>query len=207
MQVAVLIPLMRPHRIAGLVQNIRETTPDCHIVVIATGECAEASRHLGVSLIEDSGGTWAQRINAGFTVTTEPYIFTGADDLLFHSGWIEAAMEVMKTLDGVLAVNDLYNTAGVHYLMARSYIDTLGGCVGEPGVVCHEGYRHSYVDDEIRATAQFHERWGGVVQNSVVEHMHPGAGKSSLDEIYAMGEASMDQGKVLFASRAHLWQK
>lgn len=206
MRVAVLIPLMRAHRIAGLVQNIRETTPDCHIVVMATGECADATRTLGVSLLEDNGGTWAQRINAGYVVTTESHLFTGADDLLFHDGWFEAAMRVMETVDGVVAVNDLYNTAGVHYLVSRNYVQTLGGCVGEPGVVCHEGYKHSYVDDEIRATAQFHGRWGGVVQDAVVEHLHPGAGKGDLDDVYRIGEASMPQGKELFASRAHLWQ-
>lgn len=206
MQVAVLIPLMRHHRIAGLVQNIRETTPDCHIVVIATGECADAARSLDVTLLEDEGGTWPQRINAGYRSTTEPYILTGADDLLFHEGWLDAAMTVMRHIDGVLAVNDLHNTAGVHYLISRNYVDTMGGCIGEPGMVCHEGYAHAYVDDEIRATARFHGRWGGVVADSIVEHLHPGANKAPTDEVYRIGESTMGQGLSLFQSRKHLWE-
>ena len=106
---------------------------------------------------------------------------------------------------GVVAVNDLLNQAGVHFLIARTYIEKFGGVLDEPpGVVCHEGYVHSYVDDEIRSTAKFHDRWA-YANDAIVEHMHPGVGKSETDETYRIGENSMPQGRELYASRAHLW--
>lgn len=203
---------MRPQNLAKVVDSIVESTDDYRIVVIAEkGECADAAKSLGtVEVLEDTGGTWAQRINHGFRWTTEPYIFTAADDLRFTPGWFPAVMREMDKFpgsSGCIAVNDLLNPNGVHFVIARSYVNSLGGCLDEPGVVCHEGYRHAYVDDEVRATAIFHDRWGGVVKDAIVEHMHPGIGKAPTDEIYKIGEASMTQGLQVYASRAHLWQK
>jgi hypothetical protein len=198
---------MRAHRIASVVQSIAESTEDYSIVVIAaTGECADAAKELPVTLLEDSGGTWPQRINAGYRITNEPYIFTGADDLAFRPGWFQAAMRVMETIDGVVAVNDLMNMAGVHYLISKNFIETIGGVIDQPpGVIACESYTHQYVDDEIRATAIFRNRWGGVVRDSIVEHLHPGLGKSESDLTYQIGEASGSQGYQVFQSRAHLW--
>ena len=205
-QVAVLIPLMRPHRIAPVVQSIQESTTDYHIVVIATGECADAARELPVTLLEDDGGTWPKRINRGYELTTEPYVLTAADDLEFRSGWFEAIERAMPNADGVAAVNDLHNMAGVHFVLGKKYIQEFG-CIDAPGTIAHGGYEHSYVDDEIRATAISHDRWLGVITDSVVEHMHVGRGKAPMDEIYRIGEASMSQGYALYTSRAHLWQQ
>jgi len=138
----------------------------------------------------------------------EPFVFTAADDLQFRSGWFEAAMIEMNRLpdcSGVVAVNDLHNMSGVHFLIARNYVDTLGGVIDQaPGVAVNEGYRHTFCDDEIRATAKFRNRWS-FANAAVVEHLHTGAGKAPMDEIYRIGEASMSQGRELFTSRAHLW--
>ena len=113
-------------------------------------------------------------------------------------------MRVMETVNGVVGINDLHNMAGVHFLVSRDYVNTLGGCIGEPGVVLHEGYEHTYCDDELRHTAQFHQRWG-FATDAVVEHLHPGAGKAPNDPIYDIGHASMSQGLSVFTSRSHLW--
>lgn len=197
---------MRPHRIAGLVQNIRETTPDPHIVVIATGECADASRDLNVTLLEDDGGTWPQRINAGYRVTTEPYIFTAADDLLFHAQWFPPILREQEAMGGgVTATNDLYNLNGVHFVIARSYIETFGASADGPGTVMCDAYAHQFCDDECRAVAKKHGKWM-VVQDSVVEHLHVGAGKSPMDDVYRLGESTGNQDSAVFHSRAHLWQ-
>lgn len=203
--VAVFIPLMRPNKIAPLVQNIAECTDVPHnIVVIATGECADAARDLNVTLIEDEGGTYPVRINRAFRETNEPHFLCAADDLWFRPGWYQAVMRVMEGIHGVVAVNDLMNSAGVHFFVERAFVNTLGGCIGEPGIVFHEGYLHSYCDDEFRATAKFHGRWG-YAQEAVIEHCHPGVGKSQSDETYRVGEASMTQGRELLHSRSHLW--
>ena len=210
-EVAILIPVLnRPHRIAPLLESIANATNVAHRILFAASDeptVDEISRLGAVCLIDEGGdeGSYAKRINRLFRATTEPYVFLAADDLAFRSGWFEAAMRTMSDVDGVVAVNDLHNPAGVHFLVSRNYIDSLGGCIGEPGVVLHEGYRHAYCDDEFRATAQSRNRWA-VAHDSVVEHLHHGAGKSQTDETYALGAASMSQGYHLFLSRAHLWR-
>ena len=207
--VAILIPTMnRPHRMAPLLQSIAEATDIPHRVIFACNdqETVDELDRLGAWYDRDEGDTYAVRINRLFNLTTEPQVFLGADDLAFRAGWFQAAMIVMETINGVVAVNDLHNMAGVHFLVSRDFVNTLGGCIGEPGIVCHEGYRHAYVDDELRATAMSHGRWG-IAKDAVVEHLHPGAGKAPSDEIYRIGEASMSEGLAVFQSRAHLWQE
>lgn len=204
--VAILIPAMRPHRLASVVGTIAESTNDYRTIVIATGECANVARELPVTLLEDDGGTWPQRINRGYKISDEPYIFTGADDIAFRSGWFDAAMRVMSEIDGVVAVNDLNNANGVHFLISRNYIETLGGVINQPGVVMNEEYRHAYCDDFCRSTAIFHNRWAKA-DDAIVEHLHAGAGKSPHDEIYALGESTMSEGFALYQSHAHLWIK
>lgn len=210
-QVAILVPVLnRPHRIQPLLENIVTATTVPYRVMFAASDLptvAELDR-LGAAYLTDEGGTegtYAKRINRLYRATTEPHVFLGADDLSFRAGWFEAALDVMQQVDGVVAVNDLHNRAGVHFLVSRNYVETLGGCIGEPGVVLHEGYLHAYCDDEMRATAMHHNRWA-FAERAVVEHMHPGAGKAHHDETYATGEASMPQGHAVFTSRSHLWQ-
>lgn len=206
-QVGIIIPLMRPHRIAPVVQSIQESTTDYHIIVLATGECAEACKDLPITLIDDGGGTFPQRINRGYRASQEPFITTGADDVAFLSGWFEAAMRTMATLpngSGVVGINDCYNAIGNHFVIARDYVETLGGVMDEPGVTMCEEYQHQYCDDDLRATAIFHGRWA-MSMESRIEHLHVGAGKSEMDAVYAAGEATSAQGRAVFMSRAHLW--
>jgi hypothetical protein len=207
-QVAIIIPTMRAHRLAAVVETIVESTSDYRIVVIATGECANAARLLPVTLIDDGGGTWPERINRGVRETTEPYCFTAADDLAFRPGWFEAALSVMNTIPGggLVAVNDLMNRAGVHFLISREYIDTVGGSMADPpGIAVHEGFKHAYCDDFARRCAQHRGRWGFADQ-SIVEHLHCGVGKSPIDDIYRLGEATMSDGHATFLSLAYLFE-
>jgi hypothetical protein len=137
--------------------------------------------------------------------TNEPYVFLAADDLAFRAGWFSAAMRVMEQVNGAVAVNDLHNMAGVHVLMARSYVETMGGTGdGIPGVVCCEEYLHAYVDDELRAVAQSRGRWG-FAKDAIVEHLHVGAGKAPNDSTYELGGSTMAQGLAMLQSRSHLW--
>ena len=204
-EVAILIPLMRPHRLADVLASLEDSTTGYTVVVIATGECADVARESRCVLIEDEGGTYPVRINKGFAATTEPYVFLGADDIRFRTGWFDAAMSEMNHVHGVVAINDLHNGAGVHFLVDRTYVDELGGTGdGEPGVVLHEGYQHTYCDDELRHVAQFRDRFR-FAGDAIVEHLHPGAGKAPTDETYAIGNATMGQGSAVFHARRHLW--
>ena len=209
-EVAILIPVLdRPYRIEPLLRSIAEATEVPYRVMFAASDqpSIDEIRRLGANVIIDEGGdegSYAKRINRLYRETSEPYLLLGADDLGFRPGWFPAARRVADEVGGVAAVNDLHNPAGVHFLVTRDYIETLGGCVGEPGVVLHEGYRHAYCDDEMRATATARGRFG-YASDSIIEHLHPGAGKSQTDHVYQIGAASMSQGQSVFLSRTHLW--
>lgn len=208
-RVAVIIPLMRAHKLADVVQSIQESTEDYRIIVLATGECAEVARTLPVTLIDDGGGTWPERINRGLAETTELYCFTGADDLSFQSRWFEEAMIVMDSIPGggLVAVNDLMNRAGVHFLISRDYVNTLGGSMADPpGIAMHEGFAHAYCDDFARKCAQHRGRWG-FAERSVVEHLHCGNGKAPSDDVYKLGESTMSDGLATFQSLAYLFEE
>jgi hypothetical protein len=205
-QVAILIPLMRPHRIRPVVDSIAATTADYRVVVVATGECADAARELPVTLIEDEGGTYPARINLAFRSTDEPYVMLAADDLVFRAGWLFAAMELMQDINGVVGINGLLGSEPVHYLVSREYINSVGGTGdGIPGVVLHEGYQHCFCDTEFMRVAQFRDRFAYATE-SIVEHLHYIPGKAPMDATYALGDSTMSQGSQLFASRQHLWQ-
>jgi hypothetical protein len=193
-----------------LLRSIAEATDVPYRVMFATSDQATIDEltRLGASFIVDEGGddgSYPKRINRLYKTTTEPYILLAADDLAFRAGWFQAALALQQSLDGVVGINDLHNAAGVHFLVSRNYIETLGGCIGEPGVVLHEGYRHCYCDDELRHTAISRGRWAWA-RDSVIEHLHHAAGKSHDDNVYAIGASSMAQGAAVFQSRSHLWQ-
>lgn len=201
---AILIPAMRPAKLAPLFENIEQATPEPHTVYcIATRELSYAACAMGdmrtTHWIADDGGSWAKRINLGYRATTEPYLFLGAEDVLFHPGWLSAALAVMD--DGVVVVNDLHNPFGTLALVARSYADL--GTIDGPGLV-HEGYRHNCVDGELFETARFRGRYA-YCEKSIVEHLHPAAGKAEDDEVYRMGRAAWDEDTTLYNERLHLW--
>lgn len=201
MSTAILIPAMRPAMLAPLAENIREATPEPHTVYfIATGACAEAVNSIpDAHLIHDNGGTWAKRINLGVGATTEPYLFLGAEDVRFHPGWLTAALTYRS--DGVTVVNDLHNPRGTMALVSRAYAER--GTVDGPGLL-HEGYAHNFVDNELFETA--HSR-GKVAycEDSIVEHLHPAAGKALDDAVYRLGRRRLEDDRRLYEQRRPLW--
>lgn len=203
-QIAIIIPAMRPTRLPDVVHSIVESTNpgDYRTIVVATGEVAEVAKTLPVTLLEDSGGTWPQRINAAYRITDEPVILAAADDLKFHPGWLPALMSVMNEIDGCVAINDMMNPNGVHLAFSRNYIDNIGAAMGEPlGTVICEAFQHAYSDDFARKTAIHHGRWA-IATESRVEHLHCGNGKAPRDEVYAMGEATMQSGLTTYTALA-----
>jgi len=66
--------------------------------------------------------------------------------------------------------------------------------------VCHEGYRHWYVDDEIVTAAKERGVWQAAL-GSIVEHMHPMFGKAADDDVYTAGQAHAQQDRVTFQRR------
>ena len=208
MKTAILLPVLRrPHRVEPLLESIAGATPEPHSVIFAASDqpTVDELDRLGQTYIRDDDGSYPRRINALFNITIEPYVFLGADDLHFHPGWLTAALDVMATVDGVVSVNDLHNPAGVHFLVSRNYANTLGA-IDQPGAILHEGYRHTYCDDELRHTAISRGRYGRA-EDAVVEHLHCGNGKAPHDDVYQIGADSMVPDLAVFMGRRHLWEE
>ena len=171
-------------------------------------ETIEAWYEAGAQVIEhDTAHTFAEKINVGYTLTDEPWLFICGDDVRFHPGWLDHAAHVARTMDAqVVGTNDLANprvTNGdhaTHLLIARSYIDEHGASWDGPKVVCHEGYRHWFVDDELVMAAKQRGVWAMALA-SKVEHLHPVWGKAENDDTYRLGQVHADADGKLFKRR------
>jgi hypothetical protein len=212
----ILVPMLgRPHRVHPLLESIRETTPGAKIMFMVTPgdhsvrSTIEATDSYWIPVAYYPIGDYARKINTGYRNTTEPLIFTAADDLLFHPGWIEAAREKLNPGIGVVGTNDLGSPRVIagdhstHSLVTREYADTYG-LIDQPGAILYEGYPHEWVDDELVATARHRGAWA-MAHDSHVEHLHPNWGKAPDDPMYSQQRNRMMRGKRTYLRRSQLW--
>jgi glycosyltransferase involved in cell wall biosynthesis len=209
MSVALLIPVLnRPGNVAPLLASIQATTPTPYRVLFICdpGDVAEqdAIAKAGGEMISPGGG-YARKIRAGIDATDEPLIFIGADDLRFHQDWLPTALAQMNGVQ-VVGVNDTIRRRrpqhATHFLMTRDYA-LLPTLTGEPGPLC-ELYSHSFVDDELIATAT-HRGVYAYAANSIVQHRHWMAGTAPDDATYRLGREDFAKDRATFMARSHLW--
>lgn len=213
--VAILIPVLdRPHRVVPTIESVAAATPEPHrlLFVASEGDQAElaalTAAGADVLVVGPDRRSWAKKINDGYRATTEPWIFTGADDLAFHPGWFSRALAWADGTTGMIGVNDLANPRvmtgahSTHSLFSRAYVDEFGTVDG-PGIM-HEGYAHQFADDEAVATARARGRYVHAF-DSIVEHLHPMVGKAPDDATYRLGREATRESKRLFLARRRLW--
>ena len=206
--VAICIPVLnRPHRIEPLIENIRNTTEPPYRVIFAASDqpTIDELDRLQIPYDRDNGDTWPNRINRLFGLTTESYIFCGADDVLFHQNWLPPLLQKQREIEGVVMPSDLWNGAGTLPLVARQYIEEQSGCVDIPGVVVNPNYHHNWAETELRETAQSRDKYA-YVPGSVVEHLYWGASKSEYDDTYRLGDSFIPEDREIYNSRTHLWR-
>jgi len=152
-------------------------------------------------------GSFAEKVNRAFEVSDEPWLFIVGDDVRFHPGWLDQAMEVSHGPNvHVVGTNDLGNAAvmagehATHLFISRAYVEHLGASLDGPGIVCHEGYRHWYVDNEIVELAKKRKVWAPCLA-SHVEHLHPLFRKGAMDAVYAIGQAAAETDRALWQQR------
>lgn len=212
-RVAVLVPVMRrPHNAAPFVRSLQASTDVATVYAIADVDdvaTIAAWKTAGAVVLATAGdtpGTFAQKVNRGYRDTSEPWMFLVGDDVRFHPGWLDRALAVAGDRFHVVGTNDLGNArvmAGehaTHMLVRRSYVDEQGASWDGPGVVCHEGYGHWYVDDELVTAAKRLGVWA-MALDSVVEHLHPVWGKASDDDVYRLGQSRAVADAALFEGR------
>lgn len=214
-EVAVLVPVMRrPHRAEPFMQSLRATTGLARAYAVADADDLDtiaAWKAAGATVLtgvwDEPGGTFAQKLNAGYQGTREPWMFLVGDDVRFHPGWLDRAQYMAQATGAkVVGVNDLGNERtrkGEHatqVLVARDYVDEQGASWDGPGVFCHDGYGHWFVDDEIVVAAKQRQTFA-LALDAVVEHLHPLFGKAEMDEVYTLGQQRIEADRALFAAR------
>lgn len=215
----VLLPVLnRPQNAEPVAETIRATS-DARILFICSrgdrGQVAECKRlakkidDLVVLVVswEPGPGDYARKINFAFGLTEDEWVFTGADDLRFHDGWLFAALSVAAQKNArVVGTNDMCNPMtmrgghSTHTLVARSYVDELGGGWDGPGIVLHEGYDHQCVDNELVTAAKQRHEWAHC-RMSRVQHLHPLCEKIARDATYTKALAHGQEDIALFRQR------
>lgn len=209
---AVIVPVMkRPQNAEPFMRSLKASTGLATVYAIADEddhETCDAWQDAGAHVIRIAGdrpGTFAEKINAGYEATDESWIFAVGDDVVFHPGWLDQALATAGDDYHVIGTNDLGPRVAVgqdspHFLIRRSYIDEQGASWDGPKVVCHEGYRHGYVDLELALVAKQRGAWA-MALGSIVEHIHHIWGKGEDDDVYELGRSSADEDKELFQRR------
>ncbi len=212
-ETAVIVPVVgRPQNAVPFMASLRASTGLATVYAIADESDAEtvaAWRTAGATVIRREGesvGTFAEKVNFGYERTSEPWLFLVGDDVRFQAGWLDQAQAAARDGAHVVGTNDLHNprvTSGehaTHLLVRRAYIDERGSSWDGPKVVCHEGYGHWFVDDEIVAVAKQRGVWA-MATHARVEHLHPMWGLAPDDEVYRLGQSHAEADRDLFASR------
>jgi len=220
-EVAVLVPVLgRPEHAEPFMASLRASTG----LATAYAMCDEgdegaiaAWKAAGAEVLVDQlrelrgegdrPGTFAEKVNAGYRTTREPWLLLVGSDVRFHPGWLDHAQAAAQgDRFHVVGTNDLANPrvmAGehaTHPLIRRSYVDEIGASWDGPGVVACEQYFHWCCDDEIVTAAKQRGVWTPALA-SRVEHLHPYVGKGEMDEVYRLGEQHAEQDKALFKAR------
>lgn len=161
--VAVLVPVLgRPGRARLVAESIAESDPRAHVLFLCSPDdddeiaaCRETTSAVSTTVVvgwESGRGDYARKMNYGFEVATptHEWVFLGADDLVFHTGWLDACLRVWeRTYACVIGTNDLGNSRVVaghhstHTLVHREYLDC-GGVVDDPTRLLCERYDHNF---------------------------------------------------------------
>ena len=206
--VDVLVPVLgRPQNAEPFMRSLRASTGLVNVFVGCSDPDDHAAWLAQGATVVDTGArtTFAEKVNDLVKLGTAPWVFVCGDDVKFHPGWLDHA-QVIGQRFSVVGTNDLGNPRVVagehatHLLIRRSYIDERGASWDGPGVVCHEGYGHWFVDDEIVAVAKERGEWG-MALGSIVEHLHPAWGKSEIDDTYRLGQDRAGRDRATWERR------
>jgi hypothetical protein len=216
--VAVLVPVLgRPHRAAPVAASIRASDPRARpIFLCSPGDDDEIMAVRGcdepavVVPWEAGPGDYAGKMNLGFKLVGDEWVFLGADDLVFHEGWFDACLREHDRTDAcVIGTNDMGNARVIagkhstHTLVHRDYLEC--GTIDEDDLILHPGYTHQFVDDEFVQTADARGTYAHA-KDAFVEHLHPSWGKGSDDPTYRRGAEQFDRDRRLYEERQRLWR-
>jgi glycosyltransferase involved in cell wall biosynthesis len=213
--ITVIIPVLnRPASAAPVVASIlkAQRVPTDIVFVCSPDDnaqldaCLATGQQTIITPWAGGKGDYARKINLAAASTETPWVFTGADDLVFHDGWDDIALAEPDAV--VVGTLDLCNARtrrgqhSTHSLVSRAYIEQ--GTIDAPGQVYHEGYWHNFCDDEMIETATHRSLYRP--SSAVVQHMHPTRGLSPDDDTYRLGMLHWNDDRATFFHRRRLWR-
>jgi glycosyltransferase involved in cell wall biosynthesis len=208
----VIVPVLhRPQNIPRFMESLRASTGLATAWFVCEEDDDEeieaALDHGAQVLTSPDAHSFAEKVNLAYAKTSAPWLLLVGDDVYFRPGWLDHVQDVYRRYGAnVVGTNDLCNPRvfhgehATHSAIRRSYIDELGASWDGPGVVCHEGYHHWYVDDEICTVAKQRETFT-VALGSEVEHVNPLNGVTPMDEVYVLGQKHAHDDKKEFVAR------
>jgi hypothetical protein len=208
--VDVIVPVLhRPWQAEPFMASVDET--HAQVLVVAEPDDTETIAAWllagAVVHVSETAHTFAQKANVGYRIGAAPWLLLVGDDARFTDGWLDAALEVASTTRAaVIGTNDEANRRVVrgdhtcHPFIRRTYVDHLGASWDGPGYVCHEGYAHNFVDDEIVTVAKQRGLWAAAPK-CVIPHMHPVYGTAPKDATYQLGRSSQERDRAIFNRR------
>lgn len=182
---AILIPTLgRADKLVPLLANIAATTETPHTVYFVMERTDTASHEAlrGIDAVRVIGdfGSCAKAMNAGYRRSSEPYIFTGNDDLWFRPGWDLAALAALEEPGKhVCGTNDAHGRMTCFAMVERAYIEEHSGVFDQPATLYHS-YASQYVDTEFADFAKARGVWTEA-PDSITEHQHWEFGKADRD--------------------------
>jgi hypothetical protein len=213
-ETAVIVPVLgRPQNAAPFMASLRASTGLATVYAVADindRDTIAAWSAAGAVVLVTAGtepGTFARKANIGYRESQAPWLFLVGDDVRFESGWLDQAQAAARDGAHVIGTNDLHNPrvlAGehaTHLLVRRAYIDERGASWDGLGIVCHEGYAHNFVDNEIVDAAKQRGVWA-FATHSRVEHLHPLWGNGPDDAVYELGRSRFAEDELLFKERS-----
>lgn len=195
-------------------ESLRASTDLAKVYAVAqVGDdaTAEAWRAAEAHVVTSEHQSFARKVNDAWQTGDEPWLFLVGDDVAFHPGWLPVALaRAAETGAQVVGTNDLGSAAvqsgdhAPHMLINRRYVVEQGASWDGPGVVCHPGYRHYYVDCEIVEAAKRRGVWASAT-DSIVEHLHPLFHKARRDEVYELARSYARHDQRLYIKRQRDW--
>lgn len=218
--VRVLVPMLgRAHLVEGLVENLRSTSEAPVLFICSPGDrdaivaCNQTGEDVLVVEWQPGRADYAKKINAGYRDTEEPWVFTGASDLVFRPDWdVHALVVARRTGAGVIGTQDTQNAMvkrglqSTHSLVSRAYVEEYGGTFDSTGAIYSEAYDHQFVDMELVETAKLRGRWA-FSKRSVVEHRHPHWKTAEDDDTYRKAMRQTTQDRRLYVQRMRRFER
>lgn len=212
----ILIPTLGRAGILGsLVDNIEAVTPpgEYQLIFVLDKTDVESRRALidRNVVVVGHDGTYPVKIAAGYQRGEGDLVAPVADDVAFHSGWLEACLNALRDPRvQVLGTDDLSpSTANRDHatmpILRRSYCEEPGAAWGESDSLFHTGYMHNWVETETWQLA-LHRGVAGWAEDCVIEHLHPAWGKREVDDTDRKGNLrGWDADEALFRRRRSKW--